>query len=422
MKSRHRKAIVGKVHERLSAIVEDFLRNKPQGTQNVYRMRFRTLAAFSGYPPQAWLRALSDLVSNGEKVAHDRYVKYWRWLKSQGMGPQWVHNNSSGFRRLTTYMCREGLIGWELAKLSSRAARKDASKCHPEFHRHAMEWLSWLQEELRAENTVLQYQRALFAFGAFLGTRGAQLRLITPTCISDWITELRKKGFGAFAINGRLNSVRCFLRWLGRKGVVKRQVAASIENLRTPRILPRSLEESETNAVIEAAACPRARAVVEILYATGCRISELEALDVEDLDLSRQRVLIRESKREIRFLPLTRPATKAIHAYLGKRRLLLERKRMRGTRALFVNRFGRRLRCGTMRGDIRTLARLAGIRKRVSPKVFRDSLGAHLLDHGADLRFVQMLFGHGSIKTTSRYTDVAVSSLDTIYRRYHPRK
>ncbi|RMH02119.1 MAG: tyrosine recombinase [Planctomycetota bacterium] len=248
--------------------------------------------------------------------------------------------------------------------------------------------------------------------------RPAELR---PARLRLHLGELAAAGLAPASIARHLSSLRSFFAWLEETGRIESNPAAALRAPRRPRRLPRYLEEEEVEALL-AAPDPvrdpegaRDKALLEVLYSTGCRASELVGLDEADLDLRRGLVLLRGKGRKERFGMLGRPAVAALRAYLAS-------KAARGLdrRALFLNRGGGRLSDRSLRRILRRCLLRAGIGRDCSPHTLRHSFATHLLRRGADLRTVQELLGHASLGTTQIYTHVDLEQLRRLYRRAHP--
>jgi integrase/recombinase XerC len=237
------------------------------------------------------------------------------------------------------------------------------------------------------------------------------------------LATLRDRGLGARTLARKISALRAFFRWLHATGRVRENPARRLRVPRRRRTLPNVLTTDEVRRLLEAEPADgwrgtRDTALLETLYSTGARVSELAALDLDDLDLSGGTARLEGKGRKERLAGLGGPCRRAIEAYLEA--LGLARRR-RDPRALFLNRDGTRL---TARSVARVLARrvaAAGLSARVSPHTLRHCFATHLLDAGANLREVQELLGHASIASTQIYTHLALDRLVAVYERAHPR-
>lgn len=282
-----------------------------------------------------------------------------------------------------------------------------------------------------APNTVAAYRRDLRLYLADLARKGIDdPSAVGESDVGAFIESLRAgeyapgKHYSAATVARVLAAVRGFHRYLVREEVTKLDPAWMIGSPRTPRALPKALEQDEVEALL--AAVPeegmpgiRDRALLETLYAAGLRISELTGLDVDDVDLDERTVRCLGKGSKERIVPIGRPATEALRAYLTNGRPTLVRGRSEA--ALFVNARGRRL---TRQGCWKLLkkyAERADLRRRISPHTLRHSFASHLIEHGADVRDVQELLGHASVSTTAVYTLLHRDKIREIYDQAHPR-
>jgi integrase/recombinase XerC len=254
--------------------------------------------------------------------------------------------------------------------------------------------------------------------------RVASLEQVDRSLLRSYLAELDAVGYAKSSIARRVAELRSFGDFLVREGVLERNTFRMISAPRVPERLPRYLTVAEVEALLAApdTATPlglRNRAIIEVLYAAGLRVSELVGMDVTDVDLAQAQVRVMGKGGKERIGLLGRSAVRAVRTYLeAGRPALLNR---RPTSALWLNHRGGRL---TVRGVALMLNQAgeqAGIRTRVSPHVLRHSFATHLLDGGADLRVVQELLGHANLATTQIYTHVSQSRAREVYMRAHPR-
>jgi integrase/recombinase XerC len=238
--------------------------------------------------------------------------------------------------------------------------------------------------------------------------------------VRSFLGELHRRGVRKVTAARKLASLRTFFRYLSREGVVNSNPARAVLAPRLERRLAAHLDEATVRSVLEVPGATdidlRARAVLELLYATGIRCAELVGLDVADVDLEGRMVRVLGKGRKERVVPFGQPARRALRDYLPARLRAHPR-----SDAVFVNRNGSRLTDRYVRKIVRRqMARVASASK-VSPHVFRHSFATHLLQRGADLRAIQELLGHASLSTTQRYAHVETRYLLDVYRKAHPR-
>jgi integrase/recombinase XerC len=240
----------------------------------------------------------------------------------------------------------------------------------------------------------------------------------TARDVRAWLAALHTRGLDAVSVGRKLAAVRSLYRFLGRRGVVRRNPAREVRAPRPARKLVSFLPADEAGAVVDArglggASRERDVAVLEMLYATGLRVSELAGLDVEAVDRDARTVRVLGKGSKERIVPYGAPAARALDAYLGPR--------VAGRGPVFLNHRGGRLGVRSIHTIVRRAVRAAGVTRRASPHTLRHSFATHLLDHGADLRMIQELLGHSRLSTTQRYTHVSTAQLLKTYETAHPR-
>ncbi|HEV7421568.1 MAG TPA: site-specific tyrosine recombinase XerD [Mycobacterium sp.] len=288
-----------------------------------------------------------------------------------------------------------------------------------------------------AANTLSSYRRDLRRYAEHLVLRGVDdLRNVTEPDVSEFLVALRKGDLdtGAAALSAvsaarALIAVRGLHRFAAAEGLTDLDVARAVKPPTPSRRLPKSLTVDEVLALLDGAGGDsdadgpltlRNRALLEVLYSTGARISEAVGLDVDDVDTHSRSVLLRGKGGKQRLVPIGRPAVSALDGYLVRGRPDLAR-RGKGTAAIFLNSRGGRLSRQSAWQVLQDAARRAGISAAVSPHTLRHSFATHLLEGGADVRVVQELLGHASVTTTQIYTLVTVNALREVWAGAHPR-
>lgn len=293
------------------------------------------------------------------------------------------------------------------------------------------DFVSWLVSERgRSRNTVAAYRRDLTGYVTWLHQHGTDVLEVGEGQLIDFVADRRASGAAPSSIARQLAAVRTFHRFLVAERHRLDDPTAELEGVRVPAGLPKPLTVSEVEALLGAivgddALARRDRALLELLYATGARISEIVGLSVGDLDLDGGLVRLFGKGAKERIVPFGRAASAALEAWFGPDgRLMLVPTRWRrrdDAEAVFLNRRGGRLSRQAAWAVVTNHAHRAGLGDRVSPHVLRHSCATHLLDHGADLRVVQEMLGHASISTTQVYTRVSQERLWEVYRAAHPR-
>jgi len=246
---------------------------------------------------------------------------------------------------------------------------------------------------------------------------------ITLRTVRGFLAAQGARGLKTSSVGRKLAALRSFFRFLNRERLLEGNPARPVPSPARPKTLPAVLTVDEAARLLETPGGPprsplRDRALLELLYSSGLRVSELTGLDVEDLDLSEGSVRVRGKGRKERIVPVGRKAIEAVRAYLAKERC----GGGAGERALFLNvRDGGRLTSRSVHRLLGARALRQGWRKRISPHALRHSFATHLLGSGADLRAIQEMLGHQSLSTTQRYTRLDTEQLTRIYESAHPR-
>ncbi len=276
-----------------------------------------------------------------------------------------------------------------------------------------------------AKNTLESYGRDLRQFSQYVSSKGAKsLIALDRGQVLLYLDSLRRQGKSAATVSRSLAALRSFFRFLHREGEISSNPAALLDTPKIGKRLPRVLSSKEVETILyhPTPSSPvglRDRAMFEVLYATGMRVSELISLQVADVNLIAGLAKCTGKGGKERIVPLGTVAIKAVEGYLstGRPRLV----RSREVRALFLNRHGRQM---TRQGFWKLLkqhVRRTDIKADISPHTLRHSFATHLLENGADLRAVQEMLGHADISTTQIYTHVTRTRLREVYDKAHPR-
>lgn len=293
------------------------------------------------------------------------------------------------------------------------------------------DYLAWLAAEKgRRPNTLAAYRRDLVVYSTWLRERSLALAEVTTADLASFVGWLRASGRADASVARIVVAVRGLHRFALAEGLLDHDPGADLEQVRVPSGLPKPLTEQEVERLLAAVEgddplARRDRAILEVLYGTGLRISELCGLDLVDVDLDGALLRAFGKGGKERLVPLGRCAREALAAWLapgGREEFLPDDVADRGDRdAVFLSTRGRRLGRQSAWEAVRRRGLAAGLGGRLSPHVLRHSCATHLLDHGADVRAVQELLGHASISTTQVYTLVSPERLRRVYDESHPR-
>ncbi|MCE1203775.1 MAG: tyrosine recombinase XerC [Holophagaceae bacterium] len=249
---------------------------------------------------------------------------------------------------------------------------------------------------------------------------------VTPRTLRGFAMELGDRGLDPASQARILSTVRAFFKWLWETQRIAKNPASGLRNPKQPKRLPAFLTEGESRALLDLPApvdFPTARlaCLLELLYASGLRVSELVGLDLQDLLPDQRTLRVLGKGRKERLVPYHAQAAEVLKAYLGFRSNHLAVEALPPSQALFLNLRGGRLTPTSVRAMLRRALDAAAVRSRVSPHALRHSFATHLLNRGMDLRAIQELLGHASLSTTQRYTHLGLDELARTYEKAHPR-
>ena len=280
-----------------------------------------------------------------------------------------------------------------------------------------------VREKHASQNTVSSYLRDISQFADYLQARGPELLEVTAETVQSYMDWMLSRGKSAASVTRFLASVKSFYNFQIFSGKVKANPAKGVAAAKAERKYPKILTSKEVDLFLEQPQCVDAKgfrdhAMLELLYATGIRVSELITLDLEDLNLAAGFIHC-SSKGKERIIPLYCTAVKALQDYAWKIRpqLISDEEET----ALFVNMNGERMSRQGFWKIIKYYQEKAGIEKEITPHTLRHSFAVHLLENGADLRSIQEMLGHADISSTQIYTHVVKGNLKDVYQKAHPR-
>ncbi len=288
------------------------------------------------------------------------------------------------------------------------------------------EYLHFLAVERGAShNTLEAYSRDIGRFLEYAGASGVPSPLaVNPEHVTAYLGALRGQGLSPASVNRKLAAIRGFYRYLLREARVEENPLARVETARTWMRLPGALSRDEMESLLAqpAEASPsgiRDRAILELLYATGIRVSELATLTLNRLNRQMGFLVAVGKGRKERIVPVGQSALGWLGRYIEQARPVFLKKKT--SNALFLNRSGEGFTRQGLWKLIKKYAKMAGLERKVHPHTFRHSFATHLLEGGADLRSVQVMLGHADISTTQIYTHVSRERLKEVHKRFHPR-
>lgn len=274
-------------------------------------------------------------------------------------------------------------------------------------------------EKNLSKNSILSYLYDIKKFVLFLEKKRMTLESSNYDTILDFLWQCRNKGEKPSSIYRKIESIRCFFNYLSATEKIKENPAIDISLPKIERLLPKVLTYPEIENLLSAPSTTkeidyRWRAILELLYATGLRVSEIINLEINNLYLDNSFVIVKGKGGKERVVPFGRKAKEMLIQYLPFRK-------NKNSPYLFTTKFGKRMSRVEFWKKLKQYAIKAGIKKRITPHLIRHTFATHLLQHGADLRSIQELLGHSYLTTTQIYTQVEKQHLKDSHKRFHPR-
>ena len=316
-----------------------------------------------------------------------------------------------------------------MSDVEPTAAARERTRAQDEFATHVSDFVSYLAHVRKlSENTVRAYRTDLEAYVAWTRREGIEPLEVTHRQMRRYLAELTRARYDNRTINRHLSAIRMLYRWLIHEGITDKDCAAAIASPKLAKSLPRTMTDEDARALLATCSSDdpvdvRDRAVIELMYATGARISEVSGLDVRDVDFGQGQVRLFGKGSKERIVPVYPEALRAVRRYLDVSRPALAEGRRRGrpTGALFLSTRGSRMSADALRTRFEERVAQAGLDASLTPHAMRHTFATELLSGGADLRSVQELLGHESLSTTQIYTHLSIDRLKDATRQAHPR-
>ena len=272
-------------------------------------------------------------------------------------------------------------------------------------------------ERAVSAHTLRAYRKDLEEFSRYVESEAANIDVID---IRGFIANQIQKGLNKTTVNRRLSSIRSFFKFLCREGYVKTNPSKLVSSPKVSKLLPKFLSVDDIFTLIEKPRgsgfyAVRDKAILELLYSSGLRVSELTGLDMDDVNLNESIMKIKGKGKKERIVPIGSKAVNALRLYNTERRIKKSK-----AKALFLNRFGNRLTDRGVRRIVVKYSRESALYGEIGPHTLRHSFASHLLQGGADLRIIQELLGHASLSTTQKYTHLDITHLVDVYDNAHP--
>jgi len=275
-----------------------------------------------------------------------------------------------------------------------------------------------------SSNTIDSYSRDLMKFAIYIETISTDILKVSYQQLLGFSGWLFEKGLSINSISRTISAVKQFYKYLCMEKIIEKDPTSELEVPKRKRPLPKYLTENEVISLLDAPNINtvegmRDKAMLELLYATGMRVSELVNLKTDDINLNDKYIICYGKGKKERVIPFGEIALKAIQQYIIYSRPYLI-KSNNTVNYIFVNRYGQKMSRQAFWKIIKKYGRKCNISKKLSPHVLRHSFATHLLEHGADLRSVQAMLGHADISTTEIYTHLSRSKIQELYHKYHP--
>jgi site-specific recombinase XerD len=402
-------------------VIKSFLLTRRKQTQFQHRYRFRLLSEYMGFPKRSWPLALEKLLGMGEGRARTVIKRFTPWIRAKYRLAPRSCVRWAGMHSFLEHANQKGAIPWRFKTHGEYRIEKEMLGVSASYRRHLGGFLKSLAGSARS--TIINRRCALLRFGQYVKRHRLDHITMTYSQGCDWADDfIQNSGFQPQTQKSQFQAVRLFYRWLWRHEYVRRSNFEHVgRQVKAVKRVPVVLTEPEVRRLIRTAWTPRNRAMVELLYASGCRIGELKSIDLERVHWGTRTIVCQAKSHKERILHFGRAAEEALREYLPHRSKVLESRGTQGEPALFVNQYGSRLGIVAVQHLFNELRRRAGLGRRVTPHVLRHSFATHLLNRGVDILSLQRLMGHKCIASTLIYIETARVPLTKIYNKYHPR-
>jgi len=288
-------------------------------------------------------------------------------------------------------------------------------------------------EKSASSLTLVSYRTDLNQFFDYIATqykiprKEITAEFFNHRLVREYLAYLQQRGLSRATMARKLASLRSYVKYLCRENILPGNPIAAVATPKQDKKLPRFLYPVEIEALllapdVTANTGKRDRAILETLYATGLRVSELVGIDLKDIDLDNAMVKVKGKGNKERIAPLGSKARKALTTYINEARISFLRKSAQAVSALFLNKYGQRLSERSVRNILNKYVEEVALNQKVSPHMLRHSFATHLLNNGADLRSVQELLGHVKLSTTQIYTHLTRENIKNIHNETHPRR
>lgn len=407
---------------KIRAGVEEFLANMRNGGARDLVRRLRRLSLFMRLKRERWPHAVDRLFAMKYDQAETTITKYRRWVGRK----QWTsnlkkHMNAWGFVRLSRALKKKGLVSWELKHVLTQARELRWNGCPSGYRERVEEWLRIEQARNLCPATMKRLREELFLLGNWIRSQHLSFELVERSDALSWLESQRARKLSPSTLNHRLAIAKRFYGWLVLEDLIKKSPFDHLGFARLSRKLPRFLEVHEMAQLLTGARPGGDKAALEVMYSSGCRVSELCNLELNQVSMTEKTARTVGKGGHDRVIYLNDSAIRAIRSYLPLRSALSKRADPQDRGALFLNSTGTRFSIMSVRAVLERTLGASKLEKHVSPHMIRHSFATHMLNRGADIYSIMQFLGHRSIESTVRYLQVATARLSEVHRKYHPR-
>lgn len=405
-------------------LLHDFFEPKCWQTANHYWLKYRQFAHYLKLDRGAWPGAIERLFAMKPDDVRFRVRAFRSWIKRTATAKTRNGTERPCMYTLFRLAKERGIISWDYPDAARILENKAWVRVRPDFRDSVATFSDHLRRMNFAPTSVTCRRALIRSLGEWLRARRINHLKVTQDIAGEFVDWVISTEYSDHYKNAIITSCRGFYRWLRVRREIVENPFDGMARFRVRQNLPTVCSEREVLKLIRAAKSPLDRAVIEILYATGCRVSELCSIDLKEVSFDARHIKILGKWRRERMILFNEAAAKAIRDYLPTRAETLRRnaRPVHLAAPLLVNVRGTRLTTTRVEKNLKVMARAAGVSDRVTPHAIRHSFATHLLNRGADLYALMQLLGHRNIQATVRYLSVATTRLAEVYRKCHPRK
>lgn len=388
---------------------------------NQRRCSLRYFSEFLGYPRTEWQKAFGSILRLDEAEGNARLDSFRRWLLERQQRAGGAHEIFYHVRPFLSFANREGVLHWRVRRHHEEFVEKQWGACTPAFRDALKSWLDNLRVRNFSKHTIRGYRVHLIGLGRFLAQQKVNGLAMRPRNADEWVTEIRDRHAAESTARSYVRAAYSFFKWLVATHRTKCNPFEGYPRFRIIKRVPRHVPERQIFRLLRAKHPPREKALLEVLYASGCRLGELASLNLASVSFKDRTARCLGKGAKERLLLFNRAAVRAIKAYLPLRERMLRHPGCESQPALFVSCVGRRLSVARLCSLVNEAVTRAKLRVSVTAHVIRHSVATHLLNRGADLETIQKLLGHTDLRSTVIYAHLLQPRMRRNYLKAVPR-